>query len=53
MNKLGMPKVYECVNATCNQYPDFKMPRVLLKQYVTEKPFEFKYAKPEATQNVA
>jgi len=53
MNKLGISKVYEYVNAMCNHYSDFKMPKILLKHYVTETPFEFKYTKTEVKENVA
>lgn len=53
MNKLGIKKVYEYVNVMSNQFPDFKMPKLLLTHYVTEEPFEFNYAVPEVTENVA
>ncbi len=53
MNKLGIKKVYECVNAMSNQFPDFKMPKLLLTHYVTEEPFECNYTKPEVAENIA
>jgi enoyl-CoA hydratase/3-hydroxyacyl-CoA dehydrogenase len=53
MNKLGIAKVYEVVDAMCKRYPDFKMPELLVKQYESGKPFEFKYVELEVKEDIA
>ncbi|MBU4438350.1 MAG: enoyl-CoA hydratase/isomerase family protein [Firmicutes bacterium] len=53
MNKLGIAKVYEVVDAMCKRYPDFKMPELLVKQNESGKPFEFKYVELEVKEEIA
>ena len=53
MNKLGIAKVYEVVDAMCKRYLDFKMPELLVKQNESRKPFEFKYVELEVKEDIA
>jgi enoyl-CoA hydratase/3-hydroxyacyl-CoA dehydrogenase len=41
MNKIGIGKTYEVVQAICRRHPDFNMPAILEKQHRMGKPFEF------------
>ena len=43
MNKIGISKSYEVVQAICRTHPDFKMPAILEKQHRLGKPFEFNF----------
>jgi enoyl-CoA hydratase/3-hydroxyacyl-CoA dehydrogenase len=43
MNKLGIPKTYQAVEAITQRYPDFKMPQVLAQQYKSGQPFAFNF----------
>ncbi|KNZ41624.1 3-hydroxyacyl-CoA dehydrogenase/enoyl-CoA hydratase family protein [Acetobacterium bakii] len=53
MNKLGIAKVYEVVEAMGKRYPDFKMPALLTKQNESGKPFEFKYVELDVKDGIA
>jgi len=53
MNKLGIAKVYEVVEAMGKRYPDFKMPALLSKQNESGKPFEFKYVELDVKDGIA
>lgn len=43
MNRIGIAKTFEIVQAVCRRYPDFKMPAILEKQHRLDKPFEFNF----------
>jgi len=43
MNKIGIDKTYQVVQAITQKYPDFKMPAILEKQYKIGKPFAFNF----------
>jgi enoyl-CoA hydratase/3-hydroxyacyl-CoA dehydrogenase len=53
MNRIGIAKTYEVVQAICRKYPDFKMPPLLEKQRATGKPFEFSYVDLEVKDRIA
>ena len=53
MNKLGIEKTYELVDAVTKKYPDFKMPEILEKQKGLGKPFEFNFVDLEVKGPVA
>jgi enoyl-CoA hydratase/3-hydroxyacyl-CoA dehydrogenase len=53
MNKIGIAKTHEVVQAICRKYPDFKMPALLEKQHALGKPFEFSFVDLEVKNGVA
>jgi enoyl-CoA hydratase/3-hydroxyacyl-CoA dehydrogenase len=53
MNKIGIVKTYEVVQAICRKYPDFKMPAILEKQHRLGKPFEFNFVDLEVKNGIA
>jgi enoyl-CoA hydratase/3-hydroxyacyl-CoA dehydrogenase len=53
MNKIGIAKTYEVVQAICRKYPDFKMPAVLEKQHALGRPFEFNFVDLEVKNGIA
>jgi len=53
MNRIGIPKAYEVVQAICRKYPDFRMPGLLEKQHALGKPFEFSFVDIEVKDGVA
>jgi len=53
MNKIGIAKTYEVVQAVCRKHPDFKMPALLEKQHGLGKPFEFNFVDLEVKNGVA
>ena len=53
MNKIGIGKTYEVVQAICRKYPDFKMPAILEKQHRLGKPFEFNFVDLEVKNGIA
>ncbi|MCP4351414.1 MAG: 3-hydroxyacyl-CoA dehydrogenase/enoyl-CoA hydratase family protein [Desulfobacterales bacterium] len=53
MNKIGIDKTYEVVEAVTKIYPDFKMPKILATQKELGKPFEFKVVDLEVKDGVA
>ena len=53
MNKIGIAKTYEVVQAICRTYPDFKMPTILEKQHRLGKPFEFNFVDLEVKNGIA
>jgi enoyl-CoA hydratase/3-hydroxyacyl-CoA dehydrogenase len=53
MNKIGIAKTYEVVQAVCRKYPDFKMPALLEKQHALGRPFEFSFVDLEVKNGVA
>lgn len=53
MNKIGIGKTYEVVQAICRKYPDFKMPTLLATQHRLGKPFEFNFVDLEVKNGIA
>ena len=53
MNKIGIDKTYEVVQAICRKYPDFKMPAILETQHRLGKPFEFNFVDLEVKNGIA
>ena len=53
MNKIGIAKTYEVVQAIGRTYPDFKMPAILEKQHRLGKPFEFNFVDLEVKNGIA
>jgi len=53
MNKIGIGKTYEVVQAICRTHPGFKMPAILEKQYRLGKPFEFNLVDLEVKNGIA
>ena len=53
MNKIGIGKTHEVVQAICRKYPDFKMPAILEKQHRLGKPFEFNFVDLEVKNGIA
>jgi enoyl-CoA hydratase/3-hydroxyacyl-CoA dehydrogenase len=43
MNKIGIEKTYQAVEAITQKYGDFKMPKILDKQKALAKPFTFNF----------
>jgi len=43
MNKIGIEKTYNAVEAITRKYPDFKMPEILARQNEIGKPFTFNF----------
>jgi len=53
MNKIGIDKTYQVVQAITQKYPDFKMPEILEKQNEIGKPFAFNFVDLETRDNIA
>lgn len=53
MNKIGIDKTYQVVEAIAEKYPDFSVPEILIKQQQSGKPFEFKYVDLKIKDHVA
>jgi enoyl-CoA hydratase / 3-hydroxyacyl-CoA dehydrogenase len=53
MNRIGIAKTYEIVQAICRNYPTFKMPAILEKQHRLGKPFEFNFVDLEVKNGIA
>ncbi|HSO60494.1 MAG TPA: 3-hydroxyacyl-CoA dehydrogenase NAD-binding domain-containing protein [Desulfobacterales bacterium] len=53
MNKVGIGKTYEVVQAICRKYSDFKMPAILEQQQRLGKPFEFNFVDLEVKNGIA
>lgn len=53
MNKIGINKTYEVVQAITQKYPDFKMPKILERQKQIGKPFAFNFVDLETKANIA
>jgi enoyl-CoA hydratase/3-hydroxyacyl-CoA dehydrogenase len=53
MNKIGIAKTYNVVEAIVHKYPDFKMPKILVKQKETGKPFAFNFVDLETKDGIA
>ncbi len=53
MNKIGIGKTHEVVQAIGRTYPDFKMPAILEKQHRLGKPFEFNFVDLEVKNGIA
>jgi enoyl-CoA hydratase/3-hydroxyacyl-CoA dehydrogenase len=53
MNKIGIAKTYETVQAVAQQYADFKMPKLLETQKALGQPFEFNFVDLHVKDGVA
>ncbi|MCP4694297.1 MAG: 3-hydroxyacyl-CoA dehydrogenase/enoyl-CoA hydratase family protein [Desulfobacterales bacterium] len=53
MNKIGIDKSYEVVDAICQRYPDFNMPKILKDQKELGKPFSFNVVDLEVKDGIA
>ncbi len=53
INRMGVDKIYACVDAICKRYPTFKMPQLLADQKAAGKPFEFNFVDLEVKGDVA
>jgi len=53
MNRIGIDKTYENVEAIAKIYPDFNMPKILEKQKEQGKPFEFNLVDLNVKDNIA
>lgn len=53
MNRIGIAKTFDIVQAVCRRYPDFKMPAILEKQHHFGKPFEFNFVDLEVKNGIA
>jgi enoyl-CoA hydratase/3-hydroxyacyl-CoA dehydrogenase len=53
MNKIGIEKTYEVVEAITQRYPDFKMPKVLEQQFKSGQPFAFNFVDLEVKDKIA
>ncbi|MFO7708749.1 MAG: 3-hydroxyacyl-CoA dehydrogenase NAD-binding domain-containing protein [Desulfobacterales bacterium] len=53
MNRIGIAKTFEIVQAVCRRHPDFKLPAILEKQHRLGKPFEFNFVDLEVKDGIA
>lgn len=53
MNRIGIDKTYEVVEAVTKRYPDFSMPRILQKQKDLGQPFVFQFVDLEIKDGIA
>jgi enoyl-CoA hydratase/3-hydroxyacyl-CoA dehydrogenase len=53
MNKIGIAKTHDVVQAICRKYPDFKMPALLAKQHALGRPFEFNFVDLDVKNGIA
>ncbi|MEX1300474.1 MAG: 3-hydroxyacyl-CoA dehydrogenase NAD-binding domain-containing protein [Desulfotignum sp.] len=53
MNRIGIDKACQVVDAAVKRYPGFKMPKILVDQKAKGQPFEFKLVTLEKKQDVA
>ncbi|MGD2270654.1 MAG: 3-hydroxyacyl-CoA dehydrogenase NAD-binding domain-containing protein [Desulfobacterales bacterium] len=53
MNKIGISKTYETVQAVAQIYADFKMPELLERQKALGQPFEFNFVDLQVKDGVA
>ncbi len=53
MNKIGIDRTYQAVQAICDRYDDFKMPRVLAQQKKKGEPFAFKVVDMDVKEGIA
>lgn len=53
MNRIGIDRTYEVVQAICDRYPDFSMPRILQDQKDLEKPFAFQFVDLQIKDGIA
>ena len=53
MNKIGIEKTYQAVEAITRRHPDFQMPQVLAQQHQSGKPFAFNFVDLEVKEAVA
>jgi len=53
MNKIGIDRTYQAVQAICDRYSDFKMPQVLALQKEKGTPFNFKVVDLDVKDGIA
>ena len=53
MNRMGVDKTFDAVQAICDRYPGFAMPGLLERQVKTGQPFEFQWVDLEVAEKVA
>jgi enoyl-CoA hydratase/3-hydroxyacyl-CoA dehydrogenase len=53
INRIGIDKAYQLVEAMTKRYSDFKMPEILIKQKELGRPFEFNYVDLEVQDGIA
>ncbi len=53
MNRIGIDKTYEVVQAIVERYPDFNMPHILQEQKDLGKPFAFQFVDLEIKDGIA
>ena len=53
MNRIGIDKTFENVEAITKIYPDFKMPKILAKQKELGKAFDFNFVDLNVKDNIA
>jgi enoyl-CoA hydratase/3-hydroxyacyl-CoA dehydrogenase len=53
MNKIGIEKTYNAVDAITRKYSDFKMPKILEQQNELGKPFAFNFVDLEIKDSIA
>ncbi|VEN74381.1 3-hydroxyacyl-CoA dehydrogenase [Candidatus Desulfarcum epimagneticum] len=53
MNRIGIDKTFDAVEAMTKKYPDFKMPEILAKQKQAGAPFEFRLVDLEVKDKIA
>jgi len=53
MNKIGIDRAYDLVEAMTKRYPDFQMPEILIKQKALGNPFSFNYVDLDQQESIA
>lgn len=53
MNRIGIVKSYQLVEAMTKRYSDFKMPEILITQRELKKPFKFNYVDLDVEDGIA
>ena len=53
MNKIGIDRTYEVVQAIADRYSDFKMPQIIQKQKELGRPFSFNFVDLEVKGEIA
>ena len=53
MNRIGIDKTCDVVQAVVDRYPDFRMPKILAKQKELGKPFFFQFVDMEIQDDIA
>lgn len=53
MNRIGIQRTYDAVDAIAQQYPDFRMPKMIDQQRQIGQPFAFKWVDLDIKENIA